>query len=601
MRSGIVVWLCLGGATICAQTAPPVTLDVIVDNAAQARQPLSAADFIVTDAGESMAVQSARLVLPPSDRAPLPPIENDADEATAAAQADRLVGVFVDEYHLQDDAAFAAARASVASFLRKELGPRDLVVVVKPLDSLVSLRMTADRDAAARIVESASPRQGDYTPRSDFERDFFAGAPARLDAARNQIALSAVSALTAHLGRFPAGRKTLLVVSNGIVGTVARREGPLPAAVSIVRAANMAHVAVYALRPSPAQDAKPIDDRATDSREEAPRDALVGLAEQTTGLVVNGGNVGIGLQQALRDASRYYLLALAPAPSVSSSRFQPVDVSLRTPGAPVRARAGFGVPGRDLFVPRSVSRPVGLTIPRHTSNLIRTWFGQSAAEADVTTVAFVWEPAPRVPVARGPAPTPARVAMRVTTMDGGVVFEGTTGPSGRGATLVPGSRPELSFSAPPGGLLVQMDVLDPAGRVLDHDVRDLTVAAFRRPLALGTASVFRGRTPRDVDAIVNADTSVAPVAAREFSRAEHLIVRIPLINQGGPPQVTVQLQNRFGAAIRQVPATVLASSGTTVQADLPLAPLASGGYTLVFTVRNNLGSAVESVDFGVTP
>ncbi|MEQ1910705.1 MAG: VWA domain-containing protein [Vicinamibacterales bacterium] len=604
MRLRVIAWLCLSGAVVSAQATPPaVTLDVVVDDAGPARSPLSATDFVVTDAGEPLLVHSARLVVPPSDGAtPLSPIASDDEEKAAATNADRLIGIFVDEYHLSDDAAFARVRTEVATFIRSTLGPRDLVMVVKPLDSLVSLRMTADRDVAARSVETASPRQGDYTPRSAFERDFFAGAPARLDAARNQIALSAVSALAAHLGQFPAGRKTLIVVSNGISGAVpSRRDGPLPALDSIARAANLAHVAVYAFRPSPT----PVQASTVDAAAPAhvTPDALLALAERTTGLVVNGdAGVNAGLQRALRDASRYYLLSLAPSKSASSGRFQFVNVAVRAPGSLVRARAGYGVAvDTGALAPRTFSLPEGWKVPRHSSPLIRTWFGQSASDGGATAVAFVWEPAPRVPSGRGAVITPARVTMNVTTMDGTPVFDGTTGPSGRGASLAPGDRPQLAFKSVPGTLLVQMDVLDPAGRVLDHDVRDLTVAAFPNTVAFGTAAVFRSRSLRDVRAILGNTAVVAPVAAREFSRAEHLVVRIPLVHQGGEPEVTVRLQSRFGAAVRELTPTRVAALETAIQVDVPLAPLASGRYSLVFTARNSLGSAVESVDFGVTP
>jgi len=240
-------------------------------------------------------------------------------------------------------------------------------------------------------------------------------------------------------------------------------------------------------------------------------------------------------------------------------------------------------------------------VPRHSSPLIRTWFGQSASDTDATAVAFVWEPAPAVPIGRGAVITPTRVTMNVTTMDGAPVFEGATGPSGRGGSLAPGERPQLTFKALPGTLLVQMDVLDLAGRVLDHDVRDLTVAAFPNAVGFGTAAVFRSRSLRDVRAILDNTAVVAPVAAREFSRAEHLVVRIPLVHRGGEPDVTARLQSRFGAAVRDLTAMHVAALGTTLQVDVPLAPLASGHYSLVFTARNSLGSAVESVDFAVTP
>lgn len=606
MRFRVLAWLCLSGAVLSAQApSPSVTLDVVVDDAGSRRATLSASDFVVTDDGKPLVVQSARLVQSRDGASsPFSPIDSDDDEKAAAATADRLIGVFVDEYHLSDDAAFAAVRTAVATFIRSTLGPRDLVLVVKPLDSLTSLRMTVDRDAAARIVETASPRQGDYTPRSAFERDFFAGAPARLDAARNQIALSAVSALAAHLGQFPAGRKTLIVVSNGVSGAVpSRREGPLPALDSVARAANLARVAIYAFRPSPMPTPAAAESAAAAASAARPTsDALLALAERTTGLVVNGdAAVVAGLQRALGDASRYYLLSLAPSASASSGRFQSVNVTLRAPGV-IRARAGYGIAvDTAALAPRSYSLPEGLKVPRHNSTLIRTWFGQSAGDGNATTVAFVWEPAPRVPSGRGAMIIPARVTMSVTTMDGTPVFDGTTGPSGRGASLAPGERPELTFNATPGTLLVQMDVLDPAGRVLDHDVRDLTVAAFPKTVAFGTAAVFRSRSLRDVSAILADSAAIAPVAAREFSRAEHLVVRIPLVHEGAEPDVTVRLQSRFGAAIRDLTATRVATIGTTIQVDLPLAPLASGRYALVFSARNSLGSATESVDFGVTP
>lgn len=597
MRRGILVWLCLSGVPVAALAQPAVTLDVIVDDA-RAPKPLAAADFVVTQSGAPLPIKAARLVQPTDSAVALPAIASDADELNAASRADRLVGIYIDEFHLKDDAAWAASRAAVAAFLRTSLGQRDLVLVLKPLDSIVSMRMTSDREAAAQIVEKASPRQGDYVARTTFERDFFAGDPARLDVARNQIALSAISALNAHLGQFPAGRKTLIVVSNGVDRPgPSRRDGNMTAPDAISRAANMAHVAIYALRPSPAAPTLADDSARTDTNP----DVLTALAEQTTGVTATGERaISAGLQQVLRDASRYYVLDLDTANPLGG-RFQAVSVALKTSAAPVRARAGFGRMVREPLSDKPSAPPPGLAVPRHTTALIRTWFGQAATDTGGTRLTFVWEPAPRIPGGRGVVVTPARVAMSVTLMDGTPVFEGATGPSGRGAMLMSGARPELAFTAKPGSVLVQMDVLDPAGRVLDHDVRDLVVTAFTRPIAFGSAAIFRGRSQRDLEAIVNTPDTVAPVAAREFSRAEQLVVRIPLTTHGDTPQVSARLQSRFGSPVRDLHATVLSEQGGTVQIALPLASLASGAYSLVLTARNSLGTAVESVDFGVTP
>lgn len=595
MRWAVALCWGLWSAPLYAQAPSPVTLDVVVDGAAAAR-PLTPSDFVVTDTERPIAVRAVRLVEPTAQVDPLPAIASADDEETAAAQADRLVGIYIDEYHLEDDAAWASLRVSLASWLRTALGPRDMVIIVRPLDSLVSLRLTTDRESAARSVEEAMPRQGDYVPRSDFERNFFAGAPSRVDAARNQISLSAIRALASHLGQFPAGRKTLLVASNGLTGpSVSRRASTLPE--SILLTANMTHVAIYAFIPTPTVDVA--GTAAVTSPDVSARDVLRELADQTTGFVAERPpDMESGLRRALQDASRYYELVLE-SDAKPDGRLQPAYVTLRTPSTRVRARAGFGRSMRVSY-PAPQSKPAGFGLARHTSTLIRTWFGQVSTDAGLTRVAFVWEPAPRVPGARGVMVVPAKVAMRVARQDGTPVFEGTSGPSGRGALLVGGARPELVFQAAPGTLLVQMDVLDAAGRVLDQDVRDLTVATLERPIGFGTAAIFRGRSQRDVEAILS-DPSVAPVAAREFSRAERLVVRVPLVGSGAVPELTARLHSRFGSPVRDLSATVLAGSSRIVQVELPLASLASGAYAVVFTARDSQGAVVESVDFIVTP
>ena len=246
--------------------------------------------------------------------------------------------------------------------------------------------------------------------------------------------------------------------------------------------------------------------------------------------------------------------------------------------------------------------PEGLKIPRRVSPLIRTWFGQSAGRDGATDVAFVWEPAPRTPGVRGVVVVPARVAMTVSTLDGAEVYSGASAPSGAEAALAPADRPELTFSARPGRLLVQMDVLDPAGRVLDRDVRDVTVTAFHGPVAFGSPSVYRSRSARDVRTLLAGSSSAAPVASRQFSRAEHLVVTIPVVTDGGAgADVTVRLQSRFGSVLRALRVSPSRTRPGDVQVDVPLAPLASGGYLLEFSARSPEGTATERLEFVVTP
>src|SRR5207247_6306602 len=68
-------------------------------------------------------------------------------------------------------------------------------------------------------------------------------------------------------------------------------------------------------------------------------------------------------------------------------------------------------------------------------------------------------------------------------------------------------------------------------RVIDSDVREIAIRDLRAPVALGTPEVLQARTARDVRALV-ADPAAVPVASREFSRAERLLIRFPAYAPG---------------------------------------------------------------------
>jgi hypothetical protein len=90
------------------------------------------------------------------------------------------------------------------------------------------------------------------------------------------------------------------------------------------------------------------------------------------------------------------------------------------------------------------------------------------------------------------------------------------------------------------------------------------------------------------------------VAARRFSRAEHLLVRMPVEDAGNRTAVvTATLQSRFGATLRQL--DVIRRDRSTADVQLPLAGLASGGYALAFEARDGDASARTTVDFVVIP
>ncbi len=130
---------------------------------------LAPADFEVLDEGGTRTVESVRLIRADGSARPgeaLQPVLSAADEQVEAARdGTRLFAFFLDEYHVTPGADAARAREALGRFVDEQLGPRDLVLVVKPLDSLVTLRLTRDLEAARRAIATFEGRKGALEPR----------------------------------------------------------------------------------------------------------------------------------------------------------------------------------------------------------------------------------------------------------------------------------------------------------------------------------------------------------------------------------------------------------------------------------------------------
>src|SRR5581483_8754000 len=171
------------------------------------------------------------------------------------------------------------------------------VVVLKPLDSLLKIELTADRAAARGAIAAFEGRKGDYAPRTDYERELIAGAPARVEAARAQVVSSGLDALAIHLGTFAGRRKTLIVASEPFAPPArGRGQESLPSIDSAIRAANRSNVSVYLLNPADAPGAGGADEQ-----------PLRRVVADTNGRVLSG-DLGAGLRQLDADAHAYYLL-----------------------------------------------------------------------------------------------------------------------------------------------------------------------------------------------------------------------------------------------------------------------------------------------------
>src|SRR5712691_59067 len=257
-----------------------VTIAVIVtDVRGRAVDDLKPSDFELRGENAALPLESARFVR--AGRAPADAlIQTVADERQAALQDDtRLFAIYLDEYHVSSGANSERVRAALARFVDNDLSASDLVVVMKPLDSLFAIRLTRDRAAVRALIDGFEGRKDDYAPRNAYERDYIAGTPARIDAARNQVALSAINALAVHLGSLSDRRKTLIVATEG-VGRSERGRGQeyLPTLETISRSANRSNVAVY-----------PFDPRdPTAGETPGERAALSRLADETDGQAIAG-------------------------------------------------------------------------------------------------------------------------------------------------------------------------------------------------------------------------------------------------------------------------------------------------------------------------
>ena len=156
------------------------------------------------------------------------------------------------------------------------------------------------------------------------------------------------------------------------------------------------------------------------------------------------------------------------------------------------------------------------------------------------------------------------------------------------------------FEVAPGRLRLQMSIEDSASQPIDLDVREIIVGDLRAPVAIGTPEVLRARTARDVRAL-DENPNAVPVAAREFSRAERLVIRVPAYAPGSAaPTLSARLLSGAGQSMR--PLTIDAAAPRTAgpRIHLPLAGLVSGDYAVEITAKSAAGEAKDTLRFRVT-
>lgn len=639
-----------------------VRVDVIVsDRNGNPVGDLKPEDFEIVEDGKNQAIETFKLVsldggLQQSTKEPPRQILTDADEESEAARDDvRLFAFFMDDYHVRVENSMMA-RDQLARFVQTQLGPSDMVGVMYPLEPVASVRMTRNHDAIVRGLGQFRGRKFDYTPRNDFEQRYAYYPTEMVEQIRNQVSLSALKALIVHMGGLKEGRKSLILISEGYNALLPPQMRDQIAAIpgsgnpnaldpfagqnslvedraqfmagndmqsnlrEIYDTANRNNVAIYAVDPRGLSTGEfGIDQNISQTTDRqylnATMETLRTLAINTDGrAIVNRNDLAGGMKQILRDSSAYYLLGYNSTSTATDGKFHEIKVRVKRSGVQVRARRGYWAftaedAQRALAPPKpeppkAVETAIASIAAPSRSRLVRTWIGTSRGTSGKTRVTVVWEPVPRAPGDRGrEADIPARMSVTAVAPDGAPYFRGKTPDaastnSGTSAT----SGGAVTFEANPGTMQLRLAVESAGAETLDSEVREVTVPDLTSPdTVMATPEVFRARTVREFQQI-KADPKAVPTAAREFTRAERVFVRVPLVATGGAaPTVTAKLLNRTGQAVADLPvAPSAAANGDVRDIDLSLAPLAPGEYIVEITVAGAASPAKELVGFRIT-
>jgi VWFA-related protein len=553
--------------TALAATEPTGSLvrvtTVVTNVRGEPVQGLRPADFELTVDGKPQPVEAA---------------EFRSDGARAA----RVLALVLDEFHVPATHG-PSVRDALLPLVDANFRAGDFALVVKPLDPLTTIQPTSDRRALLASIASFDARQGDYTPKTLFERKYMAHAPAAMAAARAQIVTSAVRAVASTLGELRDVRPVLVLVSDGFPRQRADRNVPANL-LSAVRVANRAEVPAYVFAPS----AEPSADPAA-SQGDTGHATLRAFAADTGGAFTSGvASFAGGMARMIRELEAHYVLTYR-APHADDGRFHSVAVTSRRPATVVRARTGYvaalAEPARPASGPALSMRAL------RRSPLIRAWSGVLRGETGTPRVTLTWEPsAPQAPA----VPSPASIVVTATTADGTLLFDGRIAPVGPPGIASTANRAE--FDAPAGRVLIDAKVLDAKGVVLDTDSRDIDVPALRPSRAtILSPAVLRASSAREFRAIVE-DPLAAPAPSREFRRTERLLLRVPAYQPDGTPaRVSATLLNRWRQPMRAVPAMDVTPQPGVTQFEVPLAPLAPGEYS----IRLTAGTTVEHVTFRV--
>jgi VWFA-related protein len=621
-----------------------VMVDVIVtDNTGNPVTDLTAADFEVREAGDLQTVETFRLVETqgPIDAPPARDILSfDDHRRETSREENRLFVLFLDDYHVRRGNDMVV-REQLAEFLTG-LSDRDLVAVANPLSVMAGLTFSRNHLATASIVREFRGRKFDYTPLNAIEARYQTLGPEAQEQFRNDMVISSLRNLSEMLGGMREGRKTILYVSEGLVGALpsgVRVTGGLYGPETIQRgnssrqqsqdffeqtsliqnmdrifsAASRNNVSIYTLDPRGLsnfeygvnEDVSSADDRRILQES---TDILRVVAEQTDGRAIVARNDPLpALRQMVRDNSTYYLLGYVSTRAPRDGKFHEIEVRVRRPGVQIRARKGYwAYSPEDIARATTPARPaapaavvealdeLGTRVGARRGRSVSTWMGAQRGPAEKAVVTFAWEP-----TAPGPGGDPLEAVAQVTitaqSVTGEQLYSGTVAREGTAAR----NGGLVTFEAPPGTVSVRVSAENASGRRIDSDETGIEVPDFTQTgPQISTPFVFTGRTARDLQQIRAAALPV-PAVRRSFSRTERLLIRFGAYGPAGTtPRLTMRLLNNQGESIAELPPPVAA--GDRFEAEVGLSSFPPGEYLVEIAAAVGEETTTELVAIRVT-
>jgi VWFA-related protein len=202
----------------------------------------------------------------------------------------------------------------------------------------------ADAAGASETPTSRSAQNDLVACRGQLEAD--AGTLAQGFRRQSVVSLRALQALFGALGNFE-GPKSVVLISEGLVSeSTADYE-------ELARTAGASQVTLYTLQLEPGADAS--NARALDDSEDRllHNSGLQALATLARGATFRVGGAGVGVfERIARELTGYYLLGIEPEAGDRDGRDHAIKVSVRRPGAAVRARRSVRFPSNEGAGPK---------------------------------------------------------------------------------------------------------------------------------------------------------------------------------------------------------------------------------------------------------